>query len=151
VYGRNHYGFTPLSGPVYGRNHNGFTPLSGPVYGRNHYGFTPLNGPVMGGNHCRITNVSTRHLGPKAPVQPWQNMMLRKTTHCRLWNKLRRRDLCRSRFLTPQRQDYFGRGCHLVPSCPSRKDLLWIKVVKDRLALLLCGNTPGDFVMLPMI
>ena len=42
-------------------------------------------------------------------------------------NKSRWRDLCRRMFLTPKRQDYFGRGCHLVSSCPSREDLLWIK------------------------
>ena len=57
----------------------------------------------------------------KTPVQPWQTMMPWKTVHHSSCILSRRKDWCWSRFLMPKRWDYFGRGCHLVPSCPSRK------------------------------
>ena len=37
-----------------------------------------------------------------------------------------------------------------TPSCPSRKDLLRVKVAKNRLTLS-CGNAASDFVVLTMI
>uniref|UniRef100_A0A8C4QCP1 Uncharacterized protein n=1 Tax=Eptatretus burgeri TaxID=7764 RepID=A0A8C4QCP1_EPTBU len=36
--------------------------------------------------------------------------------------------------------DSFGRGYHLIRSCPSREDLLWVKVAKDFFSLLLLSN-----------
>ena len=67
------------------------------------------------------------------------------------WNLSRWRGLCWSKFLTPKRGDYFGREYHLIPCCPSKEDLIWIKVATDRFTLLICGNAAGDFIMLSII
>ena len=98
----------------------------------------PFNEPMYGRNLCRFTNISMSHKRLKAPVQPW------------LMELIEVKGFMRSRFVMLKRRDYFGRGCHLPPSSPSREDLFGIKVAKNRFTLPY-SNAAGNVVVLLMI